>query len=184
MLKLYVYINLVGMAVLTKDEIIKLIKEKKIVIKPFNETQVGPGSIDLHLGNEFRIFKKIHDVVDIEDETDYKNVTETIKLEKNQKILIMPGEMMNGITEEFISLPANISGRIEGRSRFARLGLLVHISSGFMQPGGKGRIVLEIANLSPIPLRLSPGVKICQVIFEETKGESIYNGKFSRQMKP
>jgi len=77
-----------------------------------------------------------------------------------------------------------LSGRIEGRSRFARLGLLIHLSSGFIQPGSIGKVVLEILNVSPLPLALYPGTAICQVIIEEAKGATPYKGAFSGQVAP
>jgi dCTP deaminase len=93
----------------------------------------------------------------------------------------MPGELVHGITLERIKTADNISGRIEGRSRFARLGLIVHLSSGFMHPGNDSKIVLEMVNLSPVPLAVYPRTAICQMIFERTEGKSRYAGKFSHQ---
>lgn len=86
-----------------------------------------------------------------------------------------------GITKERIKLGENICGWLEGRSRFARLGLLVHISAGFMQPGINNQQVLEIVNLGHRPLRLHAGTKICQFIFQTTKGKAKYEGKFKGQ---
>ena len=96
----------------------------------------------------------------------------------------MPNELVQGITEEKLTLPPTLSGRIEGRSRFARLGLLIHLSSGFIQPGSSGRVVLEILNVSPLPLALHPGTAICQVIIEEAVGAVKYRGIFSGQKAP
>jgi dCTP deaminase len=112
------------------------------------------------------------------------DLTDEIKLKKDQKLLIQPGELVHGITLEKISLPDNISARIDGRSRFARIGLLTHVSSGFMQPGTVGKIVLEMANLSPIALSIKPNTKICQIVLDELKGRAKYAGKFINQSKP
>ena len=86
-----------------------------------------------------------------------------------------------GMTLEKITLPDNICGRLEGRSRFARLGLLVHITASFMQPGISNHQVLEMYNASPFPLAIHPGTKICQFVFEYTVGEGHYRGRFARQ---
>jgi dCTP deaminase len=172
------------MAVLSHDEIIKLLDSKKLKISPFDMKQVGPGSIDLTLGTVFRIFRKVNKLVIVDDFTDYKELTQEVRIKKGREFLIQPGEMVHAITVEKISLPENISARIDGRSRFARLGLLTHVSSGFMQPGTTGNIVLEMANLSPIALAVKPGTKICQIVLEELKGKAKYSGRFLNQSKP
>ncbi|HLC59577.1 MAG TPA: dCTP deaminase [archaeon] len=169
------------MAVLTKSEILKLLKNGKLKIKPFDEKDVGPGSIDLHLGNTFRVFKKSHEIFHVNDDVDHKDITNVVEVDDKSYFMVMPSEMVHGITKEHISLPSNISGRIEGRSRFARIGLLTHVSSGFIQPGTSSKVVLEMVNLSPMPLAIYPETKICQIILEETKGSEKYHGKFSEQ---
>ena len=169
------------MSVLSGDEIKRLIKEGKIGINPFSESQVGPASVDLRLGDLFRVFNKTRDIFHVTDDSDYSNITRMIHVKKDDSLLLMPGELVNGITLERITLPDNICGRVDGRSRFARIGLLTHISSSFLQPGVSNKIVLEIANLSPTPLALHPGTKICQIVLEELKGKGNYKGRFSSQ---
>ncbi|MCL5016988.1 MAG: dCTP deaminase [Candidatus Parvarchaeota archaeon] len=169
------------MSVLAKDALLRSIKSKDIVIKPFNVSDVGPGSIDLHLGNDFRVFNKTHDIFKVVDNADYKNITKPVHVRNGDYLLIMPGELVHGITIERIKTSDNISGRIEGRSRFARLGLIVHLSSGFMHPGNDSRIVLEMVNMSPVPLAVYPGTAICQMIFERTEGRGKYAGRFFHQ---
>lgn len=172
------------MATLGRDRIFKLIEEGAIKIQPFNKDQVGPASINLHLGDTFRVFEKTRDIFHIREDADYKQLTRTVKIDRGSHFLIMPNELVQGITEENITLPPTLSGRIEGRSRFARLGLLIHLSSGFIQPGSTGKVVLEILNVSPLPLALHPGTAICQVIIEEAIGATSYEGIFSGQTAP
>jgi len=172
------------MAVLTKNEIIKAINNKIISVDPFNEEHVGPGSIDLTLGNKFRIFKKQKEVYHITNESDFHDITEEIVVEDNDYITISPGEMILGITKEKIMLPDNMCGRLEGRSRFARFGLAVHVTAGFMHPGIANQQVLEMVNFGNTPLALYPGTLICQFIFEECRGQASYQGRFSEQDKP
>ncbi len=172
------------MATLGRDELIKLIENGSIKIEPFRKEQVGPASIDLHLGESFRVFEKTRDVFHIRENADYKQITRAVKVERNSSFLIMPNELVQGITEESLTLPPTLSGRIEGRSRFARLGLLIHLSSGFIQPGSTGKVVLEILNVSPLPLALHPGTAICQVIIEEAVGATAYRGVFAGQSAP
>ena len=169
------------MSVLAKDALLKCLKSGEIRIRPFKLSDVGPGSIDLHLGNDFRVFNKTHGIFKVVDNADYKKITKPMRVPTGDYLLIMPGELVHGITLERIKTADNISGRIEGRSRFARLGLIVHLSSGFMHPGNDSKIVLEMVNLSPVPLAVYPRTAICQMIFERTEGKSRYAGKFSHQ---
>jgi dCTP deaminase len=172
------------MATLGKDELLKLIENGILRIEPFRREQVGPASINLHLGESFRVFEKTRDVFHVREDANYKQLTRAVKVERNSSFLIMPNELVQGITEETLTFPETLSGRIEGRSRFARLGLLIHLSSGFIQPGSTGKVVLEILNVSPLPLALHPGTAICQVIIEEARGATKYQGAFAGQTEP
>jgi dCTP deaminase len=172
------------MATLGRNKLLELIDNGSIKIEPFRREQVGPASIDFHLGDSFRVFEKTRDVFHVRENADYKQLTRALKVEQSGSFLIMPNELVQGITEETLTLPASLSGRIEGRSRFARLGLLIHLSSGFIQPGSTGRVVLEILNVSPLPLALHPGTAICQVIIEEARGATKYEGAFAGQTAP
>ncbi len=170
--------------IFTRQKILELIRSGELVIEPFDESQVGPASVDLTLGNYFRTFKKAMDIVEIKENRGYRDLTNFIELSNGERLLLTPGELVHGVTLERVRLPQYIAGRIEGRSRFARLGVLVHISSGFVVPGSDGRIVLEIANLSPSTIALYPGSRICQLIFEEASPPVEYKGAFKGQMGP
>jgi dCTP deaminase len=169
------------MGVLTKEEILKEIRQGTIEVEPFAEDQIGPGSIDLHLGNEFRVFKKLRNACVVEDSIDLDDLTD--RLEAEDSFTLMPGETVLGITRERVKLPANICGWLEGRSRFARMGLVIHMTAGFVQPGINNRQVLEIGNLAPFPLVLKPGVRICQLVLQRTEGEAFYQGRYMSQNK-
>ena len=167
------------MSILTHDEILKEIKSGAIKIEPYHPDCVGPASVDLHLGNEFRVFRKVHDIVSVTPDSNYEEITERVLVDDH--LLLMPQETVLGITVEKITLSSNLCGWLEGRSSFSRLGLLVHISASFMQPGISNKQVLEISNQSPMPLALYPGIAICQFIFQRTIGEATYQGKFKNQ---
>lgn len=167
------------MSVLTKDELFQAIREGRIRIEPFSEDMVGPGSVDLNLSNEFRIFKKIRRAVVVDDRMDLEKITRLVHRERS--FTLLPGETILGITREHIKLAPNICGWIQGRSRFARIGLLVHMTASFIQPGIDNRQVLEISNMAPFPLILKPNTRICQVIFQSTIGEAVYRGKHQNQ---
>lgn len=164
--------------ILTKEKILDEIKQGKIKITPFNVKHLGPASYDLALGDEFRIFKDIHLTKEISEETDY---TKTTQLVKKKELVIMPGEAVLGITKERITLAPDICGWLEGRSRFARMGLMVHISASFMQPGIDNKQVLEMFNASPMPLKIKAGTRVCQFIFDRCEGQAKYQGQFKRQ---
>jgi dCTP deaminase len=170
------------MGVLTKEAILKLIKEGKLKIEPLDEDQIGVASIDLTLSNAFRIFYKRTGILDSSKNDAYKSITKVIKVK--DYLVLSPGELVEGITKETITLPTNLAGRIEGRSRFARAGIVVHLTSAFVHPGMHGKIVLEIVNLAPVPVILRPGLRICQLILETTEGEAKYRGKFYNQKLP
>lgn len=171
------------MAILTHDEIIKRIDEGTIVIDPLDTKKIGPASIDLTLDKTFRIFKSLHTPIELSSDTfDVDSVSEIITVDKS--ITLQSGQAILGITIEKVTLPPNICGWIQGRSRFARIGLMVHISSSFIQPGISNKQVLELFNAGPISITIHPGISICQVIFEETIGNASYTGKFQEQKSP
>jgi len=172
------------MSILTRDEILKEIRQGNIVIEPFSEDTVGPGSVDLSLGNKFRTFRKLHEIYNVDDDANFHEITTLEEIPDDKYFVLMPGETVLGITGERVKLPPYICGWLEGRSRFARLGLMVHITAGFIQPGVNNYQVLEISNVSPVPLALHPGTRICQFIFQRTIGEAVYKGKFINQMQP
>lgn len=172
------------MTILARNELIALIKRGIIKVHPFHKSQVGAGSIDLHLDNVFRVFRKPYSTFHVKDDADYKSITHVIKIDYGTPMEIMPGELVTGVTKETIELPKSIAGWIEGRSRFARIGLMTHLSSGYIHPGTINKTVLEIANMSPMPLAVYPGTKVCQVVLEEVRGDSVYRGRFHRQKMP
>jgi dCTP deaminase len=155
-----------------------------IRIEPFSFKQVGPASIDLHLGNHFRVFKEIRRPFDVTEEAELNAITDEIHIEDGDSLMLMPGKSCLGITVERITLPPNLCGWLEGRSRFARLGLVIHATASFVQPGVDNRQVLEITNTGQIPLNLIPKVALCQLILQECIGEARYNGRFGSQELP
>ncbi|MHB0956894.1 MAG: dCTP deaminase [Pirellulaceae bacterium] len=172
------------MSVLIGAEIEKALKNGSIKIEPLDASQIGPGSIDLTLGNDFRVFKKQSEVYHVKNDARFEDITSSIHVEDDSFVVIRPGEMILGITREKITLADNISGRLEGRSRFARFGLAVHVTAGFMHPGISNHQVLEIVNLGHTPLALYPATRICQFVFERCDGHAKYHGRFVEQDKP
>lgn len=170
------------MAILTHDSIMEEIKKGRIRIEPFaGEHQVGEASIDLRLGRTFRVFRTADTPIEVTEHTDYRTITDEVV---SDEFIIAPGATVLGVTVEKITLPNDICAWIEGRSRFARLGLLIHISAGLIQPGVSNHQVLEITNLGPNSLKLLPGEYVCQLVFQQTVGGATYGGLFKSQTKP
>ncbi len=167
------------MSVLTHDAILAEIAAGTIGFEPpLSPDQVGVASVDLTLSNVFRVFIPQPEAVDVDAAADYLTVTKEVI---RDEFILRPSESVLGITMEKVFLPGNICGWFEGRSRFARLGLLVHISAGIIQPGVANHQVLEMTNLSPNSMRLKAGERICQVVLERCEGEAKYAGKFKEQ---
>jgi len=155
--------------VLSNEDIKKHLKKGKIKIKPLKSDQIGPGSVDLTLSNEWYFFKKEYQthkkIVDL-NKVSFKKA---LVKKKAKFVLLKPGEMCLGKTLEKITLPSDIAGRLEGRSRYARMGLAIHITSAMVQPGSNNHQILEIVNFSPYTMKINAGMRISQVEFDELK---------------
>lgn len=169
------------MTVLGREAILKAIERGAITVTPFDPERLGPASLDLTLAPTFRVFRKVHKVIEVREHTDYRTLTEKIVVPQGEHILIMPGETVLGITQERLRLGPGLCGWLEGRSRFARLGLMVHISAPFMGPGIDSQQVLEMSNFGPAPLAVHPGTAICQFVFQQLLGSESYAGCFAGQ---
>ncbi|MFA6049537.1 MAG: dCTP deaminase [Candidatus Micrarchaeia archaeon] len=173
--------------ILSKSEILKALKLGRIGIRPLEPGSVGSCSVDLRLGRQFRVFangcrgEKIKVDENAYFSKGFQQKTQVVSVKPGGSISLAPGELVLGVTKERIRLPADVCGRLEGRSRFARMGLLVHVSSSLVQPGVDNNQVLEIMNMSPFVLELTPGTRVCQIIFDEMKGASSYKGAFKKQ---
>jgi dCTP deaminase len=167
------------MAVLTHDALLAEIASGGLALDPYDPDAVGPASIDLTLGDEIRVLAPGPDPIPIRDNSDYRDYTRVERLDR--PYVLAPGDTIHGITRERITLSGSLVGLLEGRSRFARLGLMIHVTSALVQPGVSNRQVLEMSNVSGHPLEIHAGVRICQLVVMRAEGEAIYRGRFSRQ---
>ncbi len=132
------------------------------------DRQVQPASIDLRLGNAFRIFNYgNHAVIDPQAAPDLDDLTELVTID-GRPFILHPGAFVLGSTLEYVRIPPNLVGRLEGRSSIGRLGVIVHATAGFIDPAFEGTITLEISNAGKIPVALHPGMRICQLTLLET----------------
>ena len=149
---------------LSDGTIRRLVDEGRIVISPWNQDLVQPASVDLRLGDSFRVFHNHKaDAIDLRDPP--TNLTEEVTISNGSPFIIHPGEFCLGRTLEWVELPDDILARVEGKSSLGRLGLIVHATAGFVDPGWKGTLTLEFANLTRIPIKLYAGLPIAQLSF-------------------
>jgi dCTP deaminase len=151
-------------SVLSDGTIRRLVAEGRVVIEPWDETMVQPASVDLRLGPSFRVFHN-HRITAIDLADPPRNLTEHVEVDDDESFVIHPGEFVLGRTQEHVELPDDIVARIEGKSSLGRLGLIVHATAGFVDPGFKGTLTLEITNLTRVPIILWPGKPIAQLSF-------------------
>jgi dCTP deaminase len=167
------------MSVLTRDAILAELAAGRLVIDPYSSDQLGAASVDLTLGDTIRVMRAGTEPIDLLGEVDYRDHTQPLDLDA--PYVLEPGCTIHGITRERITLPPDLCGLLEGRSRFARLGLMIHVTSAFVQPGVSNRQVLEMSNVSKRSLRIHAGVRICQLVLLRTEGEAVYRGRFADQ---
>ncbi len=178
------------MAVLSDCDIKKAIRSGKIQIIDCLEENISCASVDLRLGNEFRRFKQSEIThIDVRN-SNTDEIMEKVVIPDEKQFIVHPGEFVLGITKEFVKIPADIIGRLDGRSSLGRLGLVIHSTAGIVNPGFEGKLTLEIHNVSKIPIAIWPGTKICQITFEELSSASTTpynkrsNSKYNNQTSP
>ena len=155
----------VATSVLSDGTIRRLVDSGRIMIKPFDATLVQPASIDLRLGDSFRVFHNHRaEAIDLRAGPP-AGLTEEVVVESEEGFVIHPGEFCLGRTQEWVELPDDIVARIEGKSSLGRLGLIVHATAGFVDPGFRGSLTLEITNLTRVPIQLYSGLPIAQLSF-------------------
>lgn len=154
--------------VLSDKDIKKALASKKIVIEPFPnlEEQLGSCLIDLRLGNSFRVFNHSRTpYLDPQDPNTLKDVTTEIVVKEGEAFTMHPGEFVLAITMEYIEMPDDLTGHLEGRSSIGRMGIVVHSTAANIECGFRGNITLELANMGRIPVLLYPGMRICSLSF-------------------
>lgn len=181
------------MAILSDKTIKEYLEEGKIVIDPLkDEQQIQPSSVDMRLGDEFKVFKVIRKpYIDPKDEEDISEYMESSTVPEGEAFIIHPNEFALATTQEYVKVPDDLVARVEGRSSMGRLGVTMHVTAGYVDPGFEGRITLEISNIGAMPVALYPGQRVCQLVFETmtTPAELPYghpkrNSKYMKQLKP
>lgn len=156
----------------------------KPLVTPFVEERLQPASIDLTLSDEFRIPENGSTIaVDLGRPETYVSLTKQVNVATGEGFVLHPGEFVLASTVERVSLPAVIVARVEGKSSLGRLGLIVHATAGFIDPGFEGDITLEMTNLLRVPIILRPGLPICQISFSYMNAppDKTYEGRYQGQ---
>lgn len=156
--------------ILSDRDIKKYIASGKIKIKPAPdfETQLGSCMLDLRLGNFYRVFNHTKTpYLDPRDPKTLQNITTEVEVTDEESFTLHSHEFILAMTKEYVEMPDNLTGRLEGRSSIGRMGVVVHSTAANIECGFRGHITLELANMGMIPVRLYPGMRICSLSFEE-----------------
>jgi dCTP deaminase len=174
--------------VIFSDRTIKeALKAGRILIDPFDESFVQPSSVDLRVDRFFRVFEN-HRYPQIDPKQLQDDLTTLVETSENEPFILHPGEFVLGSTLERVRLGNDVVARLEGKSSLGRLGLLIHSTAGFVDPGFDGYLTLELSNVAKLPIAIYPGMKIGQISFYEltTPAEHPYGdvGKYQGQRGP
>src|SRR4051794_21745845 len=149
--------------VLSDRTIARLIDEGRIVIDPYDESLLQPSSVDVRVDRLFRVFRNNRaSFIDVKREQD---LTELVEIDGEEPFILHPGEFVLGSTLERVALPDDLVARLEGKSSLGRLGLLIHSTAGFVDPGFDGHVTLELSNVANLPITIYYGMKIGQISF-------------------
>lgn len=156
--------------ILSDRDIKKALNDKRIVIHPTPDlpTQLGSCMLDLQLGNVYRVFNhsKTPYIDPLNPET-LADITTEIRVKDGEPFTLHPGEFILAMTREYVEIPNDLTGTLEGRSSIGRLGVVVHSTAANIECGFRGNITLELANMGRIPVMLYPGMRICSLSFQE-----------------
>ncbi len=149
--------------ILSDKDIKAALKAGNIKVENLSDDRVQAAWVDLSLGNQFRVFKITSEpFIDVRMVKDH---TEEITLDDDKPFIIHPGEFVLGQAKEKITLPSDIAAYVDGRSSLGRIGIVVHVTAGFVDPGFSGRLVLEMTNVGKMPVALHGGMRICKLVF-------------------
>jgi dCTP deaminase len=176
--------------VLSDRTIRRLLAEGRIGIEPYEEELLQPSSVDVRVDRLFRVFRNSrYPFIDVKQEME--ELTELVEVEPDEAFILHPGEFVLGSTLERITLPDDLVARLEGKSSLGRLGLLIHSTAGFIDPGWDGHVTLELSNVANLPITIYYGMKIGQLSFvqlteaaESPYGTGQLGSKYQGQVGP
>jgi len=162
----------------------------RVVIRPYDAADLQPSSVDLHLDRSFRVFRNNrYPYIDVREPQ--PDLTELLTIADDEPFILHPGEFVLGQTLEWVELPDDLVARLEGKSSLGRLGLLIHSTAGYVDPGWKGTLTLELSNVANLPIALYQGMRIGQISFfrmssavERPYGSPALGSKYQGQAEP
>lgn len=163
--------------ILSDKTILKMLEEKTLVVTPVEKEQIQPASVDVRLGNTFSIVEDSSTgIINLEEKINYKTI-------QTDTYILLPGQFVLATTMEYFELPDNLTAFVEGRSSLGRMGLFIQ-NAGWVDPGFKGEITLELFNANRCAIELKAGRRVGQLVFAEMDYHALnpYNGKYQGQM--
>jgi dCTP deaminase len=178
------------MSVLSDRDIRASIESGDVRIDPYDPRDLQPSSVDLHLDRSFRVFRN-NRYAFIDVRTSQPDLTELLRVDDDEPFILHPGEFVLGQTVEWVELPTDLVARLEGKSSLGRLGLLIHSTAGYVDPGWKGNLTLELSNVANLPIALYYGMRIGQISFfrmsspvDRPYGSAALGSKYQGQSEP
>ncbi|MBI4496994.1 MAG: dCTP deaminase [Chloroflexi bacterium] len=176
--------------VLSDRSIREEIAKGTLVIEPLDPDCIQPASVDVHLDRKFLVFRNSRrPYIDVRQNTD--DLMELVEIQGDAPFILHPGEFVLGSTLESVTLPDDLVARLEGKSSLGRLGLLIHSTAGYVDPGWRGHLTLELSNVANLPITLYYGMKIGQISFlrltspaEFPYGSRTLGSKYQGQQEP
>lgn len=176
--------------ILSDRDIKKALKEKHIGIDPLFPNSIQPASVDVHLGADFLVFKNTNNVC-IDPKESVDNMMEELSIDESRQFILHPGEFALGMTYETVAVPNDMVLQLNGKSSLGRIGLIVHATAGYVDPGNTLKITLELHNLANLPIKLYYKMPIAQVAFVKLSsevdvpyGKDKLNSKYFGSTKP
>jgi dCTP deaminase len=175
---------------LSDGDIRKEIASGRIALEPWDPEMVQPSSVDVRIDRYFRVFEN-HRYPHIDPAEEQPDLTRLVETPGDEPFILHPGEFVLASTYEVVTLPDDVSARLEGKSSIGRLGLLTHSTAGFIDAGFSGHVTLELSNVATLPIKLWPGMKIGQLCFfrlsspaEQPYGSGASGSRYQGQRGP
>ncbi|MDX6645492.1 MAG: dCTP deaminase [Miltoncostaeaceae bacterium] len=171
--------------VLSDRSIREAIALGRVAIEPFDDALVQPSSVDVRVSGQFRVFRNNRQpFIDVRRPSE--DLTDLVEIVGDDPFILHPGEFVLGSTLERVRIPDDLVARLEGKSSLGRLGLLIHSTAGYIDPGWDGQITLELSNVATLPITIYLGMRIGQISFLQlsTPADQTYRGKYMGQRGP
>ena len=162
--------------ILSDKTLMRMIENKELIVEPLEKEQIQPASVDIRLGNTFSIVEDTSTgIINLENEIKYKTIT-------TDSYILLPNQFVLATTMEYFDLPDDLTAFVEGRSSLGRMGLFIQ-NAGWVDPGFKGEITLELYNANRCAIELKSGRRVGQLVFAKMDDTALnpYNGKYQGQ---